>query len=143
MRSPFLSLFLLASLAAGVAAQVTPIRGSGCPGAAAPAVRGTPAIGTTLGFAQTCDRASLPVLLLGTVARPTPLDPPLVCSRVTCSLDVLPLVAVTGLPGGSATVAVPIPPDRSLVGSVAVVQGLCLVPSCLVLGQALAVAVTR
>lgn len=139
----------LGLLAAPTAAQVGIIPGSGCPGAAAVASRGTPSIGNPMQFAWQCDRAELPIMWFGRPHnRSFTLNPPVVCGRSPCELSVNPDVFVAGVTGSPLTVTTAIPLDRSLVGVVVGVQAGCVVPGngrvpCLTLSQALAVRIMR
>lgn len=141
------SLLLCAALlAAPLAAQVTPIPGSGCPGAPPCNVTGTPQLGTTICFDKQppCPPGSLPFIIFGTeFLPPLPILPPLACSPTgaPCFLACNP-VATFGLP----RLCLRIPLNRALVGQCFCIQCGCVEQNplgiCLNLCQALRVCIT-
>lgn len=146
-RDSILRLLATLSLAAApLAAQVTVLPGTGCPGAAAVTVSGPPRINTTVNFDWSCPGTDIPMLIFGDVQRPPlPLPPVVVCGgALFCTLGVQPAVAIQGPVGMLHSVPVPIPDDVLLVGAVIGVQGLCIgqLPNlCVSLSQAIAVRV--
>src|SRR5690606_27244341 len=138
---------LVLAPASFVSAQVTPIPGSGCPGASPVATQGNPSIGGRIAFDWQCGAREVPALAFGGILQPAiSLPTSLTCTRVACILAVRPVVVVPGAPNAVLSVPVMIPNDPSLVGAAVGVQGLCVVPGrevCITLGQAISVQIMR
>lgn len=136
-------LFLLTFLAAAVTAQVSPVPGSGCPGAPAPATVGSPAIGQGFGIvAPPCRSGSgNEFLVLGAPRRAITIPGPIACARA-CNYNVDAFEVVNG-----RAWRVSIPNDRSLIGVVFRAQGGCVERNpagrCIALSQAIDVRITR
>lgn len=141
MRLPTLAVSLaLALVLTGTArAQIFGLRGTGCIPAPTPATQGTPNLGGTVTVDWRCG-ALVPGLLVGLRQNPAvSVSPPLVCGTVACTLAVRPLLVVTGPPNGAATVAIQIPNNQAVLGTILAVQGLCFDASaaCFTLSTAL------
>lgn len=132
----------VAVLCGSAAAQVTPIPGSGCPGAPIPQFVGSTSIGQAIGVI--CPQSPPPnidFVVLGVAGRAIVFNPPLACVQ-RCVLACDPLDIITGSAWRSQ-----IPNDRSLIGvcicvQCGTVQMNAIGRGCLLLSVALQICIT-
>ncbi|MFO1053744.1 MAG: hypothetical protein U1F36_16130 [Planctomycetota bacterium] len=94
MRHALLALVLALICAPYAIAQVTPVRGAGCPGSGDPVARSAPALGTTFTLdLPSCGRGTAGFAVVGVASEPTVrLSGALLCvPGVVCDLVVDPL----------------------------------------------------
>jgi hypothetical protein len=113
----------LALAAFDARAQCTPIPATGCPRQLAPTCRTSPQIGTTFTWVSAPCLTTVPALLIfGTVLNPPlPVSPPIVCGNAPCDLGCQPLVVAQ-----AASMSIPIPPLRILIGATFCIQSACI-----------------